>query len=311
MDRFPIRILADKTNVGTSTLRAWERRYGLLKPQRTPKGHRLYCEQDTQRVLKILDLLNDGHSLPAIADLLLSNESARILIQSEKESERTDSRASIWDEFIQATLNAVKDFNIERTDAIYNEASSIYPIDLVTDKLIHPCLTILGNAWKDYPKSGIAEEHFYTSWLKNRLGARFHHAYSQARGSRIICACLPGSNHEIGLMLFALSALNHGYRVLYFGADLPLSQLAYIQKRSAAKGIVLGAHIQMSSNINIDLAQLIPKLKTPVFIGGSNPYLDTELIEKAGGILLGSEAAIALRIFESHIPLYNSSHNFR
>jgi len=64
LERFPIRVLAEKTGVGTSTIRAWERRYGLLKPERTPKGHRLYKNSDSQRIMKILDLLNDGHSFP-------------------------------------------------------------------------------------------------------------------------------------------------------------------------------------------------------------------------------------------------------
>lgn len=71
---FPIRQLAEKTHVGTSTLRAWERRYGLLTPARTPKGHRLYRHSDIQRVLKILDLLQDGHSLPNIAELLSTED---------------------------------------------------------------------------------------------------------------------------------------------------------------------------------------------------------------------------------------------
>lgn len=317
--RFPIRKLAEQTRVGTSTLRAWERRYGLLKPQRTPKGHRLYTQNDTAKVLKILQLLDDGHSLPNIADILSSNESAQELTNIEtlqsasneqtllEEKFHSQSIPSIWDQFIENTLKAVEDFSIERIDAIYNEASSLYPLDLVTERLIQPCLQMLGQAWKKFPERGIAEEHFYTAWLKNRLAARFHHAYSQARGSRIICACLPGSYHEIGLMLFALSALYRGYRVLYFGADLPISQLPYITQRSAAKGVILGAHMEMQSHNMVELSQLIPKLRVPVFIGGCNQLLDTQMIENAGGVLLGSQSSVALRVLETHVPLYVSN----
>jgi DNA-binding transcriptional MerR regulator len=303
--RFPIRVLAEKTSVGTSTLRAWERRYGLIKPERTPKGHRLYCQEDIKRVLKILDLLNDGHSLPAIAELL----SADKVPSPELPDTHPDkiALATIWETFVQSTLEAASDFSSERIDAIYNEASSLYPIDMVTDRLIQPTLLALGDNWKEHPDQGIAEEHFYSSWLKNRLGARFHHAYTQARGARIVCACMPGSYHEIGLMLFCLSALARGYRVLYFGADLPFSQIKHIAKRSAAKGIVLSASMQASEQASHELSALIPSLNTPVFIGGPGECIDSDLIEKSGGILLGPRVSVALKVLESHVPAYSST----
>jgi len=311
-ERFPIRVLAERTSVGTSTLRAWERRYGLLCPDRTPKGHRLYSEDDSKRVFKIIDLLNDGHSLPAIAEMLRVNKtSTDMLTQQQSSDSPADtsqvSMINIWDNFIQSTLEAICDFSIERIDAIYNEASSLYPIDMVTDRLIQPVITLLGKAWEERPESGIAEEHFYTSWLKNRIGARFHHAYSNTRGARIVCACVPGSYHEIGLMLFALSAMARGYRVLYFGADLPLNQLKYIVQRSAAKAVVLGAQTQIDSNVNTELAEIIDDIKTPVFVGGSDELIDTDAFQSAGGILLGSNISVALRVFESHVPAFTAS----
>ncbi len=82
-------------------------------------------------------------------------------------------------------------------------APTFYPVDMVTERLIEPVLVELGSVWPA-GDAGIAEEHFYTSWVRNRLGARFHHAAGQARDVRILCACLPGSYHEIGLLLFSL-----------------------------------------------------------------------------------------------------------
>jgi len=311
-DRFPIRILSEMTTVGTSTLRAWERRYGLLKPERTPKGHRLYSNNDTKRVLKIIDLLNDGHTLPSIAEMLLtdktSTKKSEISPLNGTNSDNNEAaRQNVWDGFIQKTLEASSDFSIERIDAIYNEASSLYPIDMVTDRLIQPVIRKLGTAWKERPDSGIAEEHFYTSWLKNRLGARFHHSYSHATGTRIICACVPGSYHEIGLMLFALSAMARGYRVLYFGADLPFNQLSYIVKRSAAKAVVLGSQSEADKNINSELKDVVNDINVPVFIGGSDDLIDTDHFESTGGILLGESISVALRVFESHVPAYTAS----
>lgn len=310
---FPIRVLSEKTTVGTSTLRAWERRYGLLKPERTPKGHRLYTEADVQKVLKIIGLLNDGHTLPNIAEILSAKHESHNSDIPNKFVSGTDGKqaamSSIWGDFIESTLIATRDFNIERIDNVYNEASSLYPVDMVIDRLIQPTIQILGENWQKFPDSAIAEEHFYTSWLKNRLAARFHHAYTHARGARIICACLPGAYHEIGLMLFSLSALARGYRVLYFGADLPLNQLNYITQRSAAKAVVLSAQTQINNDVNQQLPSLINELSIPVFIGGSNKLIDSESFENAGGILLGANTSVALKVFENHVPAYSSANN--
>jgi len=303
---FPIRVLAEKTSLSTSTLRAWERRYGLLKPQRTPKGHRLYGQADIKRISKILNLLDDGHSLPMIADMLSDGASKDVISENSNVTQSAE-LSSIWEGFIHSTLEATSDFNIERIDAVFNEASSLYPIDMVTDRLIMPTLAELGTAWQQKTEGGIAEEHFYSSWLKNRLGARFHHGYSQARGARIICACAPGIYHEIGLMLFSLSALARGYRVLYFGADLPLNELQYLAKRSAAKAIVIGMQPNMEQSISESFSELIPTLKIPLFIGGDNDAEDNDRLEKAGGIILGANISVALRVFESHLPAYGAA----
>lgn len=304
---FPIRILSEKTSVGASTLRAWERRYGLLQPERTPKGHRLYNEADAQKVFKILNLLDDGHSLPVIAEMLSIETQGQTAVNTtshKPDHTHGSSMSSIWQDFIQATLDAVYDFNIERIDTNYNEASSLYPVDLITDRLIQPILAILGEAWKKHPEKGIAQEHFYSSWLKNRLGSRFHHAYANAKGTRIVCACVPGSYHEMGLMLFSISALARGYRVLYFGANLPFDQLHHISQRSAAKAVVLSAQNNVTEGINEKLPKLITELKSPVFMGGTPDLIDTDKFQAAGGILLGEKISVALRVFESHVPAY-------
>ena len=65
--QFPIRTLAERTGVAATTLRAWERRYGLLKPSRTPKGHRLYDENDVMLVTRVLSLLKQGHAISEVA----------------------------------------------------------------------------------------------------------------------------------------------------------------------------------------------------------------------------------------------------
>ncbi len=295
--RFPIRILSERTGVGTSTLRAWERRYGLLTPERTPKGHRLYGERDVERVGYILSLLQEGHSLPAIAGLL----SERVAPPDAVFAQDLSSLVGVWRDYVTKTLQAIEVFSSERLEAIHNEAFSLYPVDMVTEQLVQPVLTQLGRRWQSRD-AGIGEEHFYTSWVRNRLGARFHHALGQASGSRILCAGVPGDHHEIGLMLFSLAALARGYRVLYLGGDLPPAQIPVVVRRSGARAVVLAARTAPAAEVQAKLTELARVLQVPVLLGGFAADQQLPAFEAAGGVRLGSRIEVALKVLGTHVP---------
>ncbi len=301
-EMFPIRVLTERTGVGTSTLRAWERRYGLLQPARTPKGHRLYGPGDVQVVERILDLLEDGHSLPSIA---------RQIHQGNTDADTARDRlaqSGVWRRYLEETLRAIADFSHERIEAVFNEATSLYPVELVTERLIEPALITLGEQWSER-NAGIAEEHFYSSWVRNRLGARFHHGYGQARGARIVCACTEGNTHDIGLLLFSISALTRGYRVLYFGPDLPLHQVEPVLQGSGARGVVLSANRPLSPAENEELARLAGRINVPLMLGGLGADHPLPEFDAAGGIRLGSRIAVALQVLMSRIPAHGSAHS--
>ncbi|MCB1758208.1 MAG: MerR family transcriptional regulator [Gammaproteobacteria bacterium] len=293
-DLFPIRTLSEKTGVGASTLRAWERRYGLLRPQRTPKGHRLYSDSDEQLVQRILTLMREGHAISAIARRLQAAPAEALPEETEF------GQFGVWKEYLAATLRAIEDFSSERLEAVFNDASSLHPLELVTERLIEPTLLELGNRWQRR-EAGIAEEHFYTAWVRNRLGARFHHAQGQARGARILCAGLPGTRHDVGLLLFALSALNRGYRALFLGGDLPLDQVPLVLERFAARAVVLSARDAIAFEMETELAALAGLLDVPLFLGGPCSDRPLEIFEGAGGVRLGSRITVALRLLGSHL----------
>ena len=121
MENFPIRVLAEKTGVAPTTLRAWERRYGLLKPERTPKGHRLYSVKDVEVVSRIVKLLNDNFTISkAINEIKLED------MQEQADIHGQDSRQSAehWEEFQKRFVSAIEQFDENKLDAVYNEALS-------------------------------------------------------------------------------------------------------------------------------------------------------------------------------------------
>jgi methanogenic corrinoid protein MtbC1 len=257
----------------------------------------MYSADDIRHVTRILTLLEEGHSLPAIARQLHSGQTGAL------HEEEPAGQSGVWAGYLNDTLRAIEDFSTERLEAVFNDASSLYPVEMVTERLIEPVLHELGNRWR-VRDTGIAEEHFYTAWVRNRLGARFHHAVGQARGARIVCAGLPGSYHDIGMLLFALAALSRGYRVLHLGADLPLEQLPRVLERSASRGVVLGARNTIGQKLQRELATLAGSLGVPLLLGGSCSDRPLDAFEAAGGVRLGSRISVALRVLDSHVPAF-------
>ena len=221
----PIRTVAELTGVNPVTLRAWERRYQLITPQRTPKGHRLYTQDDVELIRQVLELLDQGIAISQVKPLLA---------QVPGQQQAVTDAGEVWRNYQDKMLAAIEQFDEQALDSIYNDALSLYPVDVVIQRLISPLLRILGERWRERP-AGIAEEHFFTVYLRNKLGARVHHMNQRSNGPLLLLACLPGEFHEIGLLLFALTSVNFGYRVLVLGANMPLEQLpGVIQQKHCA-----------------------------------------------------------------------------
>ena len=105
-------------------------------------------------------------------------------------------------------------------------------------------------------------------------------------------------------MLFSISALMRGYRVLYFGADLPLDQIPMLVQRSGVRGVVLASREKVNKTMETRLADLVPAIDVPVLLGGPAGDEAIPLFEAAGGVRLGSRISIALRVLRSQVPVY-------
>jgi len=281
---FPIRTVASLTGVNAITLRAWERRYGLIKPVRTAKGHRLYSQHNIDLINDVVALLARGIPISQVSDTL----------QQRREPDGQDD-GDLWNDNLRHMIAAISRFDEDALNRIYNDVLALYPLDIVTQKLMIPLLTEIGRRWET-TEGSIAEEHFFGVFLRNKLAARFHHGMTNAGGPRILAACLPGENHENGLLLFALSAQARGLRVTLLGANMPVDEVAIAAARSRADAIVL------SGSVYIDLHKLLPEIAglvqtvgVPVYIGGKTSSIFFDDIVAAGAVALGDDIAHGIK----------------
>ncbi|WP_421620879.1 MerR family transcriptional regulator [Alkalilimnicola ehrlichii] len=223
---YPIRTATALTGVNPVTLRAWERRYGLIRPQRTPKGHRLYSEADIARIKRILELLEQGIPISRTREVL-DREAG---LNAPAAATAAPSGKTPWTQYRDQLRQGIIALDALSLDRAYNEALSLYPLELVGRELLLPLLD-------DYRAGSAAggerqlQAHFLEAYLRHRLGARFHHQLARARGPRVLSACLPGEICEIPTLFFALCAVEHGYRVVYTGRPLPLEVVTGAARR--------------------------------------------------------------------------------
>jgi methanogenic corrinoid protein MtbC1 len=184
---------------------------------------------------------------------------------------------------------AIISFDEDRLEEIYNEALSLYPIGTVTQKLMTPLLVELGLRW-EIGEGSIAEEHFFAFYLRNKLGARYHHRSRGNRGPLLLIAGLPGEYHEIGLLLFSLAAHESGYRVIPLGANMPLPELASVAQKKDCQAIVLSGAIEIPKKVQEkDLPELVRAAGVPVLIGGLSSVYSCNAIDHAGAEALGRD----------------------
>jgi DNA-binding transcriptional MerR regulator/methylmalonyl-CoA mutase cobalamin-binding subunit len=278
---YTIGTVSKLTGVGAITLRAWERRYDLLRPVRKESGHRLYTRAHIDQINRITALTQQGIRISQIRPEMLDSDPS-------PDSDQTG-EINVWKDYLNSMIASIVSFDENRLEEVYNEALSLYPIGQVTGKLLTPLLIELGLRWET-GGGGIAEEHFFAFYLRNKLGARYHHRPRGNSGPMILLAGLPGEHHEIGLLIFALAANESNYRVIPLGANMPLRELAPVAQKRNCDAIVLSGAIEPTGeSFYRDLTELAKESPVPVLVGGVASVIACDSINRSGAEAMGRD----------------------
>lgn len=265
-DWLPIREVARQTGVNAVTLRAWERRYGLIVPHRTAKGHRLYSDEHVQRVMKILTWLNRGVSVSQVKGLIDDNRQDALPPTND------------WDALRQTLLVAIGELAERRVDDVFNQAMSLYPPRTLCEQLLLPLLAELEQRWQG--KFGAQlERTFFYSWLRSKFGARIYHNNRQLNGSPLLLVNQSDLPLEPHLWLAAWLVSSADCPVEVFDWPLPVGELALAAEYLKPRGILLYS----SKSLNVThLPRLLANITCPVVLGGPTVQIhNAELLVQA------------------------------
>lgn len=248
----PIREVARQTGVNAVTLRAWERRYGLIVPQRTPKGHRLFSSEHVQRILMILTWLNRGVAVSQVKHLL---DTPQASVQPAEND---------WQALRRSLLQAISQLAERQVDETFNQAMSLYPPRTLCEHLLIPLLADLEQRWQGQFGTQMERVFFY-SWLRSKFGARIYHNNRQLRTAPLLLINHSGLPLEPHLWLTAWLVSSADCPVEVFDWPLPAGELALAVDHLQARGVLLYS----SHAINVSqLTKLLNGVSCPKVIAG-------------------------------------------
>lgn len=222
----PIREVARQTGVNPVTLRAWERRYGLIQPQRTAKGHRLYAAEDITRVRQVLAWLERGVTVSQVKRLLQDPQQA------------PEPASAQWAEQQQLWLSQIEQLNERALDDCFNQTLALYPAETLCQHLVWPVLEHLQLRWSSHPKTPV-EQVFFLSWLRSKLGTRVYHGNRLLDGPPLLMLNLSEHVMEPGLWLCAWLVNSAGCQVRVLDWSIPAADLSLAIHRISPRAVLL------------------------------------------------------------------------
>ena len=261
---YTIKRAAELTGISVATLRAWERRYGVVSPQRSDGGYRLYGPEDVRALAIMNSLVNEGWSAREAAAETTRRLSSRDAAGREAPFGRGDREVRggrvaplrpggrYQSEDAEAFIRAAERLDSASATAVLDARFALGTFEHVVDDWLMPTLALVGEAWA-HGRLTVAGEHLVSYAVQRRLAAAYEAASGRADGPTLLIGLPPGARHELGLLAFAVAARRAGFATVYVGADLPVEDwLRAIEARRAA-GMVMA----VPRNIDIATAQEI------------------------------------------------------
>jgi DNA-binding transcriptional MerR regulator len=220
---YTIKEASTRSGVPVASLRAWERRYGIVEPRRTESGYRLYDDRAIAALSTMRRLVDTGWAPAAAAAAIASGEVATEPRAAKPASEATPAATHPEAELLtKAFLDAASSVDAPAIESVLDRGFALGTFETVVDTWLMPTLHELGSAWA----SGIldvAGEHAASYAVMRRLGQSFAAASSLSAGRRVLVGLPGGCHHELGALAFATAARRRGLAVVYVGADLPVA----------------------------------------------------------------------------------------
>jgi len=296
---YNLKVVVKETGLTPATLRAWERRYGLFKPQRSPGGHRLYSEDEINLLKWLVERQKEGLSISIAIDLWrdqATQSPAQMKIPSSSQMS-SQLGEGMLEQLCQNWREACLAFNEPEAELAMAKALAIATPEVVCTQVLQKGLAELGRGWYAGTVS-VQQEHFASALVARRLNALFAVAPVPTHPGRLLAACPPGEYHDLALLMLAFILRWRGWDVIYLGADIPLDQLDTTLRATSPNLVLSAAQTLPGAASLVELAEFVNSRSIPLAFGGGIFNQIDGLSERIPGHFLGQNVDTAPQVIE-------------
>ena len=277
----PIRFVVRETGLTSHTIRAWERRFGVVRPMRSAGGTRRYSDADVGRLRALAAAVADGHRIGDIAPL---SKQELDLLRDQKAAECLDpwvddtSRSALVE--IRTAVAALDGTGLEAVLA--DELARLGGVRFAQE-VAAPALRDVGERWVEGTVS-IASEHLLSRQLQQLLGNVLSRCNGRSGGPRILVTTPEGDRHEFGALMASIVAASSGAVVVYLGPDTPVDTVVSAASQLEVGAVLLscvalseGSQRRYFRGLRRDLDE-----RVPIWVGGHAALNDPALEHFSG-----------------------------
>lgn len=305
---YTIKQASARTGLTIPTIRVWERRYGVVRPGRTPAGYRLYDEAAIDRLVAMRHLVEREGWRPSqaaervitagddVASLLPDPSSTSGPAGSAIAAPTDDAVGLSPDAAVETYLAAARSYDVPAMERVLDDAFASRRYERAMDEIVFPVLRAIGAAW-ERGDLDVAQEHVSSETIRRRLARFYDIAGSGGWTTPVVVGMPPGGQHELGALAFAVAGRRAGLDILYLGPNVPLDSWLRTVREVGARVAVLAVVTRgdvAGANAVIAGLRAVPHAPS-CLVGGSAAG---EVPDGAGVIRLpdGTDEAIALTI---------------
>ncbi|WDY58786.1 MerR family transcriptional regulator [Pseudomonas sp. PSKL.D1] len=285
---FPIREVSRLTGVNAVTLRAWERRYGLIQPTRTDSGHRLYSQADIDDVRRILGWLERGVAVSKVGSILARG-------QAHVQDAAAVGCALQW----QTQLSdAVQRFDAIGLDRLFDQVVAAMGQDQVFTEVCMPVWHELAAGQNTFGQA--SEWLFLDQFLRGRVHLRLQ-LIRQMRSCHLLLAPLPGQCLELELLVSGLLISGKEFGVTVLMPGQPLEELTLISERIRPDALILFSNHAPTVELSKRLIRLAGGLHCPLLLAGEGAEMAQLNLAGSPVACLGAEPELMRRRLRQYL----------
>ena len=293
----PVRVVTQRTGISPDLLRAWERRYRVVRPRRSTGGQRLYSDEDIERLRDLHRAVLAGRTIGQVARL--DRDALARLVAADSSGSETaevvpDEDATALQRLHDECWSAVQRIDAPALERHLRQAAHRFSVPVLLDHLIAPLLREIGDGWERGTLQPI-HEHAASVEIQRFLTWIVQSTPSRADAPLLAIATPAGQLMELGALMVAASTAAEGWRVAWFGPNLPAHDIILgVEALNPAAVAISLVHQTRDAELHKELERIARGIagNVPLLVGGRAATGHALLLDRLGATVLGDLASL-------------------